>query len=112
MFQPCKKCFQSCFTFNSSSVEARQLNLHFKSNKSKSIIKPPSSKSNSAEPESKSKKPLSSEVLTCHLRQNDLPHWTAFCFYQHKVINDQFGWSHFNWEVWTSMDDHSVKILL
>ena len=45
------------------------------------------------------KKPLSSEVLTLHLQQRNLPHWTAFCMYQNDVINDQFGKSHFNWEV-------------
>jgi len=44
-------------------------------------------------------KPLSSEVLTLHLQQRFLPHWTAFCMFQHEVINDQFGKSHFNWEV-------------
>jgi len=46
-----------------------------------------------------STKPLASEVLTCHLRQKQLPHWTSFCVYRHQVINDQFGWSYFNWKV-------------
>ncbi|CAL1528021.1 unnamed protein product [Lymnaea stagnalis] len=45
------------------------------------------------------KKPLASEVLTCHLRQRNLPYWTSFCVYYHDVINDQFGVSYFNWKV-------------
>lgn len=48
---------------------------------------------------SSSSKPLASEVLTCHLRQQQLPHWTSFCIYRHQVVNDQFGWSYFNWKV-------------
>ncbi|XP_076443366.1 uncharacterized protein C15orf61-like isoform X1 [Babylonia areolata] len=46
-----------------------------------------------------SNKPLASEVLTCHLRQRHLPHWTSFCVHQRAVVNDQFGRSHFNWAV-------------
>lgn len=45
------------------------------------------------------KKPLASEVLTCHLRQRHLPYWTSFCVYYHDVTNDQFGLSYFNWKV-------------
>ncbi|KAK6178824.1 hypothetical protein SNE40_011321 [Patella caerulea] len=45
------------------------------------------------------KKPFASEVLSCHLKQRHLPHWTSFSVYQHSVINDQFGFSHFNWKV-------------
>lgn len=46
-----------------------------------------------------SRKPLASEVLTCHLRHRQLPHWTSFCVYKTHVINDQYGQSHFNWIV-------------
>ncbi|KAK3595144.1 hypothetical protein CHS0354_028576 [Potamilus streckersoni] len=44
-------------------------------------------------------RPLASEVLTCQLRQRDLPCWTSFCVYKWSIVNDQFGLSHFNWEV-------------
>ncbi|XP_059155359.1 uncharacterized protein C15orf61-like [Physella acuta] len=54
---------------------------------------------NSTKARFKLHKPLSSEVLTCHLRQRKLPHWTSFCVYYHEVVNDQFGKSHFNWQV-------------
>ncbi|CAJ0965193.1 unnamed protein product [Ranitomeya imitator] len=44
-------------------------------------------------------RPDSSEVLTQHLLQRDLPHWTSFCVKYSTVNNDQFGLSNFNWEV-------------
>lgn len=47
----------------------------------------------------KSRKPLSSEVLSCHLKQRNTPHWTSFVIYKKDVINDKFGFSHFNWTV-------------
>ncbi|XP_065138775.1 uncharacterized protein C15orf61 homolog [Paramisgurnus dabryanus] len=47
----------------------------------------------------KSSRPAASEVLTCHLTQRALPPWTSFCVRYRDVINDQFGLSHFNWQV-------------
>ncbi len=44
-------------------------------------------------------KPLASELLTCHLVQRKLPHWTSFFVPYKALINDQFGLSHFNWPI-------------
>ncbi|XP_073425032.1 uncharacterized protein C15orf61 homolog isoform X1 [Dendrobates tinctorius] len=44
-------------------------------------------------------RPDASEVLTQHLLQRDLPHWTSFCVKYSTVNNDQFGLSNFNWKV-------------
>nr|XP_054498208.1 uncharacterized protein C15orf61 homolog [Agelaius phoeniceus]XP_054498209.1 uncharacterized protein C15orf61 homolog [Agelaius phoeniceus]XP_054498210.1 uncharacterized protein C15orf61 homolog [Agelaius phoeniceus] len=44
-------------------------------------------------------RPAASEVMSQHLRQRRLPHWTSFCVKYSAVHNDQFGLSHFNWPV-------------
>ncbi|XP_058794820.1 uncharacterized protein C15orf61 isoform X2 [Phymastichus coffea] len=47
-------------------------------------------------------KPLSSEVLTCYLKQEHEPPWTSYFVRYADVQNDQRGMSHFNWPVGTS----------
>ncbi|XP_063301682.1 uncharacterized protein C15orf61 homolog isoform X1 [Pelobates fuscus] len=44
-------------------------------------------------------RPKASEVLTQHLLQRNLPHWTSYCVKYSAVTNDQFALSNFNWEV-------------
>ncbi|KAM4677397.1 uncharacterized protein C15orf61 homolog isoform 1-T2 [Discoglossus pictus] len=44
-------------------------------------------------------RPNASEVLTQHLLQRNLPHWTSFCVKYSSVTNDHFALSNFNWDV-------------
>ena len=42
-------------------------------------------------------KPFASEVLTAQLEHH--PHWTSYFIRYSDIINDQYGYSHFNWTV-------------
>jgi len=44
-------------------------------------------------------RPPASALLTAMLRQAGLPHWSAWYVCRADVANDQWGKSHFNWQV-------------
>ena len=43
--------------------------------------------------------PKASEVLRCHIRQRNYPPWTSYFISQFDCLNDQFGWTHFEFDV-------------
>ena len=43
--------------------------------------------------------PKASEVLRCHLRQRNYPPWTSYFISQWDCLNDQFGQTHFEFDV-------------
>ncbi|KAH1000665.1 uncharacterized protein C15orf61 [Dendroctonus ponderosae] len=43
--------------------------------------------------------PTSSEVLSCYLRQCNEPPWTSYFIKYSSIRDDQWGRSHFNWQV-------------
>ena len=45
-------------------------------------------------------KPKASEVLTRYLIQRELPPWTSYFVRYSDIVNDQRGFSHFNWKVY------------
>lgn len=47
-------------------------------------------------------KPTSSQVLSCYLKQRSEPPWTSYFVKYSSVLDDQRGWSHFNWHVGSS----------
>ncbi|KAF2356524.1 Protein of unknown function DUF4528 [Trinorchestia longiramus] len=57
---------------------------------------PPYTEDNSGRP---NLKPKSSLVLSTHLRQRGLPHWTSYFVKYRDITSDQRGLSHFNWQV-------------
>ncbi|CAF1017044.1 unnamed protein product [Adineta steineri] len=43
--------------------------------------------------------PQASEILRCHIRQRNYPPWTSYFISQYSCLNDQFGKSHFEFDV-------------
>jgi hypothetical protein len=43
--------------------------------------------------------PKASEVLRCHIQQRNYPPWTSYFISQYDCLNDQFGQSHFEFDV-------------
>jgi hypothetical protein len=43
--------------------------------------------------------PKASEVLRCHIRQRHYPPWTSYFLAQYDCLNDQFGQSHFEFDI-------------
>lgn len=44
-------------------------------------------------------RPTSSQVLTSYLKQCNEPPWSSYFVKYSSVLDDQRGWSHFNWAV-------------
>ncbi len=43
--------------------------------------------------------PQASEVLRYHIRQRNYPLWTSYFIAQYDCLNDQFGQSHFEFDI-------------
>ncbi|CAF1276638.1 unnamed protein product [Rotaria magnacalcarata] len=43
--------------------------------------------------------PKASEVLQCYIRHRNYPSWTSYFIHQYDCLNDQFGQSHFEFDV-------------
>ena len=43
--------------------------------------------------------PRAPEILRCHVRQRGYPPWTSYFVSQFDCLNDQFGQSHFEFDI-------------